>query len=248
MSATAAEELLTTRNVPTVVNATVNIGLVRSGDRLALLDSGLGGVPFGASIANRLVPTLAALGIGADAITDVILSHFHADHIGGLVNLADGSLVFPNAAVHIPAIELDLVNNAPSGTPLDDQFNLAKGNLAAAGDRMATYDADAEIIAGVTSIAAPGHTPGHYAFRLSSGDAQLVATSDTANHPILALANPSWYFGFDYAPDQAVETRTSVFGMLADDQSQIFAYHFPFPGIGYIARAGEGFSYTPSEA
>ncbi len=246
VSPTAAEELLAANNQPAgeggTLSTTVNIALLRVGDRLALIDSGWGDFPFPGVSESGLVSTLARVGITADQITDLVISHFHPDHVGGISNNA-GELTFPNATVHMPDVEFNFINNAPA--PIADLAGAALGRLAPAiaVDQFATYAVDAEVLPGVTAMHAPGHTPGQVAFMISSGSEQLLATSDVANHPLLALANPGWYFGFDADPDTAVTTRRAVFGMAADDGVRVFAYHFPFPGIGFITRQGDGFAY-----
>ncbi|MDZ4769767.1 MAG: MBL fold metallo-hydrolase [Chloroflexota bacterium] len=175
------------------------------------------------------------------------MSHFHADHVGGIFTLA-GEVIFPNAMLHFPEVEWDYVQNT-TGTPMDDQIGLALAKSApyVAADQFATYAMDAEVLPGIFAMHTPGHTPGHIAMRLSSGDAQLVLTSDTATHPILALNDPDWAFAFDADPALASETRRTLFGMLADEQLPFLSYHFPFPGVGYVARQGDGFEYLPTE-
>jgi glyoxylase-like metal-dependent hydrolase (beta-lactamase superfamily II) len=173
----------------------------------------------------------------------LIITHFHPDHLGGISSM-DGVVAFPNAVHHIHSVELNFLKNT-SGTPLDDFINAANGRLQPieAASQLQTFEADAELLPGVFAVHTPGHTPGHIALRLSSGDAQAMATLDVANHVVLALSRPDWYFGFDADPAAAVETRKSVFGMLADEKIQVVGYHFPFPGVGMIARDGEGFRY-----
>jgi glyoxylase-like metal-dependent hydrolase (beta-lactamase superfamily II) len=246
ISPTAAEELLAANNQPAgeggVLTTTVNIALLQTGDRLALLDTGWGDFPFPGVSESGLISTLRRLGITPDQITDLVISHFHPDHVGGISNNA-GEAIFPNAVVHMTDVEYNFISDPPA--PIADLAGAAMGRIAPAmaADRFATYTVDAEVLPGVTAMHAPGHTPGQVAFRISSGDQQLIASSDVANHPLLALANPNWHFGFDADPETAVTTRRALFGMLADDGLPVFAYHFPFPGIGYITRQGDGFAY-----
>lgn len=244
VEAGAAAAALTANNLPSdVIASTINISLIRTGDRLALVDTGLGEFPFPGSATNRLVPTLQVLGIAPEDITDVVLTHFHPDHIGGASSNA-GALTFPNAMYHMGDVEHNFLMNT-SGTPIDDLINGAKARIQPAMDagKFATFAAESEILPGVFAVSTPGHTPGHTSLRISSGSEQVMATVDVANHALLALAYPDWYFGFDADPATAVETRKSVFGMLADDKIRVLGYHFPFPGIGYVARDGEGFRY-----
>lgn len=225
------------------IASTINISLIRTGDRLALVDAGLGDFPFPGSSTNRLVPTLKLLGINPEDITDVVVTHFHPDHIGG-VSSGDGVLTFPKAVYHMGDIEHNFLMNT-SGTPIDDLINGAKARIQPAmdADQFNIFAAESEILPGVFALHTPGHTPGHISLRISDGDEQALATLDVANHALLTLANPDWHFVFDAAPDVAVETRKQVFGMAADDKIKVLGYHFPFPGVGYITRDGEAFRY-----
>jgi glyoxylase-like metal-dependent hydrolase (beta-lactamase superfamily II) len=240
----AASAVLAASNLPSdVIASTINISLIRTGNHLALVDTGLGDFPFPGSSTNRLVPTLKVLGVNPEDITDVVLTHFHPDHIGG-ASSNDGMLTFPNAIYHMGDIEYDFLINT-SGTPVDDLINAAKARIQPAVDidQFNVFAVESEILPGVYAAHTPGHTPGHVSLRISSGSEQVFATLDVANHALIALANPDWHFAFDAMPDVAVETRKSVFGMLADEKTKVLGYHFPFPGVGYIDRDGEGFRY-----
>jgi glyoxylase-like metal-dependent hydrolase (beta-lactamase superfamily II) len=233
-------EFLEENNLPPAFSTTINIILVRDESGLTLMDTG-----NGAAASANLIPTLELLGIAPGDINHIVMSHFHPDHINGLVT--DGELVFPNAEVHFPTAEYEFLQNAPTGTPFDALIQTANDylGLAEAADQLTFFESDAEVLPGVQSIATLGHTPGHHSFLLSSGDAQLMATVDVANNAHISLAHPEWFFGFDAIPEQASETRKAVFGRAADEKLQILAYHFPFPGIGFIDRDGEGFKFLP---
>ena len=106
------------------------------------------------------------------------------------------------------------------------------------------YDGETELLPGLTSVPAYGHTPGHHALLLGSGDTQLMMMADTANNPLVSLLHPEWAFGFDGDAAQATETRRALYGRAADEGLKVFAYHFGFPGFGYVTREGEGFRFT----
>lgn len=223
-----------------------NIALVESGDQRILLDSGNG--PAAMEAGNgRLMPTLDLIGMTPEDITAIVFSHYHPDHINGA--FADGSLLFPNAMYYFPQPEYDFLMNA-SNIPADFQaiVDAAKAMVAAANesDQLSVYAAEGEVLPGINAMPAPGHTPGHTALTLSSGDTQLMGTFDTAIHAVYSLARPDFIFGFDADPQLAIETRRAVLGRAADEGIQVFGYHFPFPGVGQIIREGDGFRFVPA--
>jgi len=107
------------------------------------------------------------------------------------------------------------------------------------------YDMDKEIVPGLTSVAAPGHTPGHTAYMLSSGSGKLLILSDTANHPALFVRNPDWSAVFDMDADVARATRRRMLDMAASERAQVAFYHAPFPATGHITKDGDGFRFVP---
>ncbi len=221
--------------------------IVNTGRRVVLIDTGTGGQQ--APTAGLLIENMAAAGIDPKAIDTVLISHFHGDHILGL-RTKEGELAFPNAEVQVPEAEWKYwmddgeMSRAPEGR---------KGNFAAVRKTFGSiakdvkhFDADAEVVPGITAVAAYGHTPGHMTFRIASGDDQLLVLSDTANHPALFVRNPGWHAVFDIDAAMAEETRRKIFDMAAADRLRIQAYHFPFPGTGFIAKDGDGYEFVPA--
>lgn len=223
-----------------------NIALVEAGDQRILLDSGNG--PTALESGNgRLMPTLELIGMTAEDITAVVFSHYHPDHINGA--FADGSLLYPNAMYYFPQPEYDFLMNA-TNIPADFQalVDTAKALLAAteASDHLTVYPAEGEILAGIHAVPAPGHSPGHTAMMLTSGDAQLLGTFDTAINAVYSLERPDFIMGFDADPQLAIETRRALLSRAADEALQVFGYHFPFPGVGQIIHEGDGFRFVPA--
>lgn len=211
---------------------TFNVMMIQSGDDVFLVDSGPGGA---------LVPTMELLGMTPADVTGVLGSHWHPDHIGGL--LTDGAISFPNAMYYLSQTEYDFVQANAEGFT---------GGAAAAitpyadSDRLTLYNSDDEIVPGVQAIAAPGHTPGHHAMMMSSNGNQIMHLVDTAINVYVHVANPSLSIQFDADAATAVETRVALLSRAADEQIPVIGYHFPFPGVGYIARDGEsGFRFVP---
>ena len=231
----AVSELLGRYNLPTdSIAASANVLLLQNGNDLTLVDTGNGG---------ELLPTLRTLGVAPADITSVVLTHWHGDHVSGISQ--NGTLNFPNAAYHFPELDWKFLR-AQAGSDENIQGSLDKVQPAEDAGQLQLYEGDAELVPGLSAVAAPGHTPGHHALLLSSGDKQLLIMGDTANHPLVALAHPEWSFGFDADAAQATETRRAIYGRAADEGLQIAAYHFAFPGFGYVIRDGEGFRFTAS--
>lgn len=229
----AVGELLGTYNLPSEsVTASINVLLLSSGGELTLIDAGNG---------SNLLPSLKAIGVSPAAVTTVILTHWHPDHINGVS--ADGALNFPNAAHHFPRRDWNFLQ-ASAAQDETIQGALDKIQPAEEVGVLELYESDQELVPGLTTLAALGHTPGHHALRLSSGGDELMLMADTANHPVVALQHPEWSFGFDNDPEQATATRRELYGRAADEGVQVFAYHFGFPGFGYVARDGDGFRFT----
>ena len=226
----AVGELLGEYNLPTdVIDGTANVMLLDNGGELTLVDTGTG---------QNLMPTLESLGVAPEDIGTVIITHWHGDHVGGVSN--EGTLNFPNATHFFPQADWDFLQGASDQGAQDA---LGKVQPAQDAGMLEFYTADQELASGITAIAAPGHTPGHHALEITSGDKTMLHMADTANHFLVSLLHPEWSFGFDADAAQATETRTDLYGRAADEGTQIFAYHFPFPGIGYVAREGEGFRF-----
>ncbi len=214
------------------VNATVMILILTQGERVTLFDTGTG------INAGKLVPTLNALGISPDAVTEIVMSHYHPDHIDGLSN--NGTLTFPNAQVFFAQPEYDFMQANP------DVASAALDKLQPAldADLVTFYAPDTEVTEGVFSIPTYGHTAGHMSFSIRSGDTQLINVADAITSPYTFMPNPEWSFGFDADPVQAAESRKTLLDRIASERALMFGYHFPFPGLGYAVRQGDAESYT----
>src|SRR5215813_5113684 len=192
----------------------------------------------------------AAAGFDPKAIDIVLISHLHGDHILGL-KTPDGALAFPNAEIKVPAIDWafwmndDNMSRAPEGfTKTSFGFNRKIfSNLA---DKVTRYEWGREVAPGITAVETGGHTPGHTSFVIASGSSQLFFQGDVTNVPDLFLRNPDWQVMFDHEPEKAVATRRRVYDMASADKLLVSGYHFPFPGLGYIEKAGSGYRLIPA--
>ncbi len=230
-----------------------NALVVNTGRHLVLFDTGMGesmgqqSRMFGPTI-GKLLQNLRAAGIEPGQIDVVCASHAHCDHIWALVN-ARGQRTFPNARVAIS--EADQRFWTDDGNKSGPDFmkvfiDGAKKNLPAYRDRMTMVRDGQEVVPGVTAIAAPGHTVGHHVYAVRSGDESLVFTADLAHHQVLLLRRPQWEFSFDTDPKQSAQTRSRMLDRFATDREQILSYHFPWPGIGHVAREGDGYEWVPT--
>jgi glyoxylase-like metal-dependent hydrolase (beta-lactamase superfamily II) len=238
----AQEAFLPTDALPIVFTTLV----LRQNDRLTLIDTGNG--DMGAPTTGHWMANFRAAGFDPAQVNTVIISHFHGDHINGL-RLKDGTAVFPKAEVMVPAAEWDFwmddarMNQAPEG--MRGGFQGARRVFGPMAGDVKRYEGNKEIVPGLTSIAASGHTPGHTAYMLSSGSGKLMILSDLTNHPALFVRNPDWSAVFDMDADQARATRRRMLDMAASERAQVSFYHAPFPATGHIAKEGNGFRFVP---
>lgn len=202
--------------------------VVQTGGAVILFDTGLN--------AAGTTAALAETGLGPDDITHVVLTHMHGDHIGGLSD-ESGAPTFANAAYVTGRIEFD--HWAGAG---NDGFEAKVRPLA---ERMSFVEDGASIAPGVTAMLAAGHTPGHMTWRLESNGQNLLLMADLANHYVFSLAYPDWEVRFDADKAAAAAARRRVLGMLAAERMPVIGYHMPFPGLGYVETAGDGFRYVP---
>ena len=217
---------------------------IDTGRNKVLIDAGSGS-SFGPT-AGMLPANLRAAGVEPGEVDTLIISHAHLDHLFGVLG-ADGRQVFPNARVLISETEHAFwtgpADLSKVGLPAEMKQAFVEGarkHLAAVKDRTELVQPEREIVPGITALATPGHTPGHLSFILDSGGKQLFLTYDVVHHHALALPHPEWKVGFDTDPDVAVETRKRTLDRVAADRMPALAYHFPFPGLGHVARHGTG--------
>jgi glyoxylase-like metal-dependent hydrolase (beta-lactamase superfamily II) len=220
--------------------------VLQQNGRLTLIDAGNG--DSGAPTSGQWMKNFRAAGFDPAQVNTVVISHFHGDHINGL-RLKDGTAVFAKAEVMVPAVEWDYwmddarMSQAPEG--MKGAFQGARRVFSPIAKDVKRYEANKEVVPGLTSIAAPGHTPGHTAYMLSSGSGKLMIMSDITNHPALFVRNPDWAAVFDMDADQARATRRRMLDMAAAERAQVAFYHAPFPATGHIAKDGNGFRYIP---
>jgi glyoxylase-like metal-dependent hydrolase (beta-lactamase superfamily II) len=222
--------------------------IVNTGKKLIAIDTGNGLGAYAAkngAIGQARI-NMEAAGIDPKQIDTVIVSHFHGDHIGGLKN-ADGSPAFPNAEILVPRVELafwsDDANQSKANFYNKPQFPNVKKMLD--GLKFTPYEADKEIAPGITSVFTPGHTPGHMSFALASGSKRILIQSDVTNIPSFFMTHPDWHAMFDNDPELAQATRHKVYDMAAAEKMTVVGYHFPYPCVGHVEKAGNGYRLVP---
>ncbi|MCK4204739.1 MBL fold metallo-hydrolase [Brucella pituitosa] len=217
--------------------------LINTGKELVLFDTGMGA---GAREAGqgKLISALEASGYKAGDVSLVVLSHFHPDHIGGLME--DGKPAFANARYAAGQREFDFwTDPARLESPAKTVAQMVEKNVKPLAEKTTFIDDGKEVVSGIHAIGAYGHTPGHLAFRVESDGKSLMLISDTANHSVITLQRPDWHVSFDIDKDMAVETRKRIFDMIATDRLPFIGYHMPFPSLAYLQREGEGYRYVP---
>lgn len=225
---------------------------IRTGGKLVLIDTGNGprGLPSGT---GQMAANLAAAGFDPKQVEAVIISHFHGDHIGGLVT-ADGAPAFPNAEIKVPLDEwnywLDDVNmnRAAEGSNLRNAHsNVRRVFGAIPGKNLTKYQDGAEVASGITALATPGHTPGHTSFVIASGSGKLLVQADvTSGVALVFVRNPGWFAGGDMDGPTAVATRRKLYDMLEREKMPMSGYHLPSPAFEHIEKSGGGYRFTPA--
>ncbi|WP_374599702.1 MBL fold metallo-hydrolase [Brevundimonas sp.] len=225
------DALLTANGLPTDnLGLSIQPMLVRMGDRVVLFDTGAGG-QMGTE--GKLLTSLSAAGVQPAQVTDILISHAHGDHVGGLVN-AQGQLVFANATIRMTANEWDALKADPTMAAL----------VTAITPKVQTFAAGAEVLPGVTAVDIQGHTPGHTGYQITSGSEGLLYIGDTMHHSVISVQRPNWTIQFDGRADVAEASRRALLERAASENLRLYAVHFPYPGLGRIERRADDFVWV----
>lgn len=237
------KDMMTTPYNPVAIN---------SGGKLAVIDTGTGEANYKNSngVGGQFVTNLAAAGIDRNAVDTVIISHYHGDHINGLL-MADGSLTWPNAQILVPSVEHKYwmddgeMSRATNARVQTNFKNVRRVFNAEVMKRVATYDYNKEVIPGVTAQHTPGHTIGHTSYVISSGNDAVYLQSDVTHVPFLFVRHPDWHAFYDQDGAMAETTRRKVYDMLATDRMRVQGFHYPFPSLAHVEKAGSGYREIP---
>jgi glyoxylase-like metal-dependent hydrolase (beta-lactamase superfamily II) len=222
---------------------------VNTGQQQVLVDTGAGDM---APTTGNLMSNLQAEGIAPEDIDVVILTHGHPDHIGGNID-SEGKPAFPNARYVMWKEEWDFWTKNPdlSSMQADEHIKQlllasARNNLPPIKDQLDFIEEETEIAPGIHAIATPGHTPGHMAVAVSSGDEYLLYLSDTIIHP-LHLEQSGWYSVFALAPEQALASKRQILDWAVTENALVHVFHFPWPGLGHILQKGDAWQWYSIE-
>lgn len=235
---------------PDVLDWALNVVVAQSGDRTILIDAGLGFDPqLNLPRAGQLVKRLADAGIDLAAVTDIVLTHMHMDHIGGLIVDGVREQLRPDLRIHVAAAEVafweapDFTQaSMPPGFP-DALRAAAKRFVHDYRGQLRPFDDEREVAPGVTVQRTGGHTPGHSVVRISSGGDRLMFAGDAVF--AVGFDHPDWFNGFEHDPEEAARVRVRLLRELAATGGQLVATHLPFPSVGRVAVAGDAFRWVP---
>ena len=224
-------------------NSPTNVTLIRAGRDLILVDMGSG---------DRFMPTagklwgnLASAGIDKSAITKVIFTHGHPDHLWGALDEFDEPTL-PNAACYVAAAEWDFWSgdHAVRGLPAERAGFVtgARRRYGAIKDRVVMFKPGDELVSGLRVIATPGHTQGHVSLALAGGDG-LIIGGDALTHALISFQHPEWRPVADHVPEQAAATRVRLLDRLAADRSRLIGFHLPYPGLGTAERKNGAYRF-----
>ena len=235
---------------PDALDWALNVVMVRSGGKTILIDAGLGSDPdLHLPRAGQTIRRLEAAGIDLAEVTDLVLTHMHMDHIGGL--LVDGvkERLRKDLRIHVAAAEVrfwespDFSRTAmPPGFP-DALRATAKRFVNEYGSQLRPFEEQYEVAPGVVVRRTGGHTPGHSVVRVASGGDALTFAGDAVF--AVGFDQPDWHNGFEHDPEEAARVRIRLLRELAETGEMLVATHLPFPSVGRVAVDGDAFRWVP---
>ena len=224
-----------------------NILVLNTGDKMVLFDTGMGTSQMFGPTPGKMLANLKAAGIDPKKIDAVVATHAHCDHVWGI--MADvAARNFPNAQIYIAQADFDFWTDEAKLAMKDPAYMKpfvegARKNLLPNRDRLVFVKDGQEFLPGIQAISAPGHTVGHTIYMITSDGKSLAAIGDLTHHQVILLEKPRIEFAYDTDPKQSADTRVRILDMLASNRIPLIAYHFPWPGLGHVAKQGDGFRY-----
>ncbi|MEM7057351.1 MAG: MBL fold metallo-hydrolase [Pseudomonadota bacterium] len=241
---TTAEDVqaLATANLlpPTRMEIPFTQTVVNTGEKIILFDTGNahGARPNTGKLSARMT----AAGIPPEAVDVVAITHFHPDHIGGM--MVDGKPLYPNAEYRLPTAEFDFWS--PADKAESRIGKLYQANVAPNVDKAQMINPGESIVSGVEAVDSSGHTPGHTSYHIESEGKRLIVLGDVCNHYVVSMQRPDWHVKFDMDKEGAVAARKKMLGMIAADKIPFVGYHMPPPAVGFVETMGDGFRYVPA--
>jgi glyoxylase-like metal-dependent hydrolase (beta-lactamase superfamily II) len=233
---------------PDAFDWALNVLVIRSGDKIILVDAGLGGQFPGFPRAGQFPQRLAAAGIDLGSITDVVLTHMHMDHIGGLLVDTVKNQLRPDLRIHVAAAEVEFwkapdFSRTSMPSPVPDVLRSTANQFAQEyAGKLRTFEEEFEVAPGVLVQRTGGHTPGHSVVRLTSGGERLTFAGD-ALFPV-GFDHPDWHNGFEHDPEESVRVRVRLLKDAAETGELLVATHLPFPSVGRVAVDGDAFRWV----
>nr|WP_144148993.1 MBL fold metallo-hydrolase [Paraburkholderia sp. BCC1884] len=238
---------LTRDFLQTPVQGSINAFLINTGSKLILIDTGAG-VLYG-DCCGKLLANLRASGYQPEQIDEVLLTHLHKDHVGGIVT--NGAMAFPNAVVRVSQTEADYWLNPANKTTapafLSTFFDAAIATVAPykAAGRFVPFTGEPELESGIRAVALPGHTPGHTGYLVESDGKDLLVWGDIVHVAAIQLRNPKASVEYDTSATDAQRSRRMAFNLAAQKGYLIGAAHIAFPGLGHIRKNGNQYEWVP---
>jgi glyoxylase-like metal-dependent hydrolase (beta-lactamase superfamily II) len=234
------------------VSIPITVFAIRLNGKLILCDAGGGDQiqafnPNAVFVSGKMKANMKAAGINPKDVDTILVSHFHPDHIFGLLEKSTNAPVFPNAEIILSSTEYNwwtdpsLIGRLPEWRrPLAKRIQ----SVIPSWKNVLPVDGEDEVVPGIRFVKCPGHTPGHTAFLLGSGNEQLMLSNDAAYVPALSMKHPQWHGAFDQDGPTAEVSRRKLLDRVVTDQMLICGAHFPWPGLNRISKDGMAYALT----
>ncbi|TPL49569.1 MBL fold metallo-hydrolase [Mesorhizobium sp. B2-4-6] len=243
--AALAKAGLTTEFMPIPLTVVV----LQMNGRTIMMDAGSGVGQWQAN-ATHLPANMKAAGIDYKAIDTIMISHFHPDHVWGLMEKGTNNPVFPNAELIVNATEYNWWTDPSRLAKLPEGRKPAGKRIAENFPKWKNWklvDDGMEVVPGIRLMAAPGHTPGHSVYHVDAGSEQFLVSADTMYVPALLAPHPEWQGAYDQDGPMAITTRHRIIDQVIADNVRICGSHFPFPGTGSFVKDGNAYAFTPTQ-
>lgn len=251
------KQALAAAGLPTAyVTIPITTFVVKLNGKTVLCDAGGGDQvqafnPNSVFVSGKMIANMTAAGIDPKQVETILISHFHPDHIFGLLGKHDSAPVFPNAEIILSAAEYkfwtdpSLTGRLPPGRqPLARRIQ----SVVAKWKNVLPVEGEDEVVPGIRFVKTPGHTPGHTSFHLSSGKEQLMISGDTAYVPALCATHPGWHGVFDQDGPLAETSRRKLLDQVVAEKMLVCGTHFPWPGLGRFAKDDGGYALEVQRA